>query len=247
MGIWSFWKFGLVYQSVSAAFAGLAGNFIKYFVRYRPAVSKPYDMWGHRRGSRFILFSNRYFSWFSKKYSFVQYFNNALRSFYNGYFSMGKNKKYFCFRENRAISPICFSSRNLDYFSIKKLFTYKAAASYTVEAAAVMSLVLLVLCTLIQNAYRIHDETCGAMALQQRVEKLRHQEKGDRINIEREQRVSRLLSKEWRLETSVNRNTVKGEIQNNGWSIKLETEIYDPENFMRMISIFDNGEKKDGN
>ena len=84
-------------------------------------------------------------------------------------------------------------------------------------------------------------------ALQQRVEKLRHQEKGDRINIEREQRVSRLLSKEWRLETSVNRNTVKGEIQNNGWSIKLETEIYDPENFMRMISIFDNGEKKDGN
>ena len=174
MGIWSFWKFGLVYQSVSAAFAGLAGNFIKYFVRYRPAVSKPYDMWGHRRGRRFILFSNRYFSWFSKKYSFVQYFNNALRSFYNGYFSMGKNKKYFCFRKNRAISPICFSSRNLDYFSIKKLFTYKAAASYTVEAAAVMSLVLLVLCTLIQNAYRIHDETCGAASPPFAVKPLRH-------------------------------------------------------------------------
>lgn len=110
-----------------------------------------------------------------------------------------------------------------------------------------MSLVLLVLCTLIQNAYRIHDETCGAMALQQRVEKLRHQEEGDRINIERGQRISRLLSKEWQLETSVNRNIVKGEIKNNEWSINLETEIYDPENFMRMISIFDNEEKKDGN
>ena len=50
------------------------------------------------------------------------------------------------------------------------------AASYTIETACVMAVFCMALVVLIQQAYRLHDETKSGMVLQLAVEQARHQE-----------------------------------------------------------------------
>lgn len=69
-----------------------------------------------------------------------------------------------------AIFTVPYSRVDLDGDFMKK----RLAGSYTIEAAFVMALVLWAVLFSVQAAYRLRDETVGAMVLQGASEYLRH-------------------------------------------------------------------------
>lgn len=122
--------------------------------------------------------------------------------------------------------------------------------SYTIEAAFVMAIVLWAVVFSIQAAYRLRDETVGAMALQGAAERLRH---GEDEAPETAEAAGLGLAghpfswKQYMINMSITGNSLTGRtVKANGfggtWSLEIEQEIYDPENFLRMTAIFDREE-----
>ncbi len=60
------------------------------------------------------------------------------------------------------------------------------SGSYTVEMAYIMAVFCMVMVVLVQQAYRIHDETKSGMKLQEAVEQMRHDEDDQTKEIEKE-------------------------------------------------------------
>ncbi len=91
-------------------------------------------------------------------------------------------------------------------------------ASYTVEAAGVMAVVLLTVMVLLNQAFYVRTETVGEFAIHEEVERERH-----------------LIS-----------NIDEGEIsrQSGGgrWRIEIISPVFRPENFLRMWSLLEGAE-----
>jgi len=109
----------------------------------------------------------------------------------------------------------------------------RLAGSYTIEAAFIMALVLWAVLFSVQAAYRLRDETVGAMALQGASEYLRH---GEEIAAEEavayaERLAGRPFS--WSGSASGKGGT---------WSLSIRQNEYDPENFLRMCSLLNQEE-----
>lgn len=118
-------------------------------------------------------------------------------------------------------------------------------ASYTVEAAIVMAILLWAVSFSIQEAYRLRDEVTGAMALGEAVERLRHNE-SDEVGKAAEWAVRRAGTPfswkeyEFRLEMSGTPFTgkrVHALGKGGRWSLEIEENVFDPENFLRLISL----------
>ena len=87
------------------------------------------------------------------------------------------------------------------------------AASYTVEAAGVMAVVLFTIMILMGQALRISGETRGMFQLHEQVERVRH---------EPERKDDRKIS-------------IQSE--GNGWNLEITAPVFRPENFLRMWSL----------
>ena len=112
----------------------------------------------------------------------------------------------------------------------------RLAGSYTIEAAFVMALVLWAVLFSVQAAYRLRDETVGAMALQGASEYLRHGEEirpfswsGYKFIIEEKR-------------TALMGRSVSASGKGGTWSLLIRQNEYDPENFLRMCSLLNQEE-----
>lgn len=103
-------------------------------------------------------------------------------------------------------------------------------ASYTVEASFIMAIVLFTMVSLIQFAYRQCRQTNGNMRLEEMVEVLRHRETipGDSLSVD---------TVPYQIEAERGLLTVSGHVSGDGWSLNIESGIYEPEEFMRLLTL----------
>ncbi|MFR3730771.1 TadE/TadG family type IV pilus assembly protein [Lacrimispora sp.] len=126
----------------------------------------------------------------------------------------------------------------------------RVSGSFTVEAAFVMAIVLWALLLSIQAAYRIRDQTVGAMALQEAVQRLRHNESEmpEEAVAWAEKRAGTPFSwKRYGFELKTTGNPLTGNRVNASaaggrWKLSLEQKVFDPENFLRMMTLTDQEE-----
>lgn len=133
------------------------------------------------------------------------------------------------------------------YMDMKRI---RLRGSYTVEAAFVMAVVLWAIMVSIQAAYCLRDETAGAMALQEAVLQLSHGE-----DMEPEEAAARGMERagqpfsweDYEFQMKVRGNVLTGRKieaigRGGSWKLELEQKVFDPENFLRMISLLDQEE-----
>ena len=103
-----------------------------------------------------------------------------------------------------------------------------------------MAVFCLVMVVLIQQAYRLHDETKSGMELQEAVEMVRHDEddRAQELAQEVDERAGLLFSMDstgLQIEKGVN-GEICGERQGGPWGLKITSGIYEPEEFLRKIA-----------
>lgn len=126
----------------------------------------------------------------------------------------------------------------MDMIGIRR--KHSLPASCTVEASYVMAIVILSLALLIRTAYEQCRETTGVMRLQHIVEFVRCQEDGQQKEFSFQDISGNALRKV---------DTVYGTAAGSDWKKEIESDVYEPENRMRMLTIFDNmaeGDRDDG-
>ena len=89
----------------------------------------------------------------------------------------------------------------------------KAPASYTIEAAGVMAVVLFTKMVLLNQAFHVHAETTGCFIVHETVERERH-----KIENQDEPEITR-------------------QAQGVRWSLELTASVFCPEELMRMWSL----------
>ncbi|WP_124068347.1 hypothetical protein [Clostridium sp. E02] len=122
--------------------------------------------------------------------------------------------------------------------------------SYTIEAAFVMSIVLWAMLVSIQAAYCIRDEVVGSMAMAESVQRLRHNESespGDADNWAKNRAGKPFSWKEYEYNIQMSGNPITGRKVNafgraGRWNLLIEQSVFDPENFLRMVTLLDQEE-----
>lgn len=113
-----------------------------------------------------------------------------------------------------------------------------------------MAMVLWALLFSIQAAYRLRDEVVGAMAVQEAVERLRHNEteKAEDAPLWASKRAGSPFSwKQYEFNVRLSGNPITGRKitaagAGGSWRLDLEHDVFDPENFLRLISLIDQEE-----
>lgn len=122
--------------------------------------------------------------------------------------------------------------------------------SYTVEAAFVMAVVLWVLLVSIQAGYRLRDQTVGSMAFAEAAQRLRHneteqQEEALSWAAKRAGQPFSCRQYDFSIELSGNPITgqsVKGSVGAGSWEMEFKQGVFDPEDFLRRLTLFDQEE-----
>lgn len=115
-------------------------------------------------------------------------------------------------------------------------------ASLTLEAAAVVSILLLSIGVLIRQAGVIHDETVGAMTVHEAVEKSRHErrEPAERTaEFFRRQGGIRLQHADWSLSLKEAGTKRTGTAKGGDWHKEIEMKEFRPETFLRQITLIE--------
>lgn len=98
--------------------------------------------------------------------------------------------------------------------------------SYTVEAAAVMGIVLMSLSILLQTALRWKTDAVGIMKLHETVEYMRYHKGQSSVSVPG-----------YQVFVTADGKKVSGEYRGNKSTVKIEHDLYEPEEFIRMISL----------
>ena len=98
--------------------------------------------------------------------------------------------------------------------------------SYTVEAAAVMGAVLLAVCLFFQTAFTWRADTVGAMKLQETVVYLRYTKKDTSLSYPA-----------YHVSAFGKGKKAEGKYQGKRKKLTIEWDRYEPESFIRMISL----------
>ncbi|WP_313074194.1 hypothetical protein [Lacrimispora sp.] len=123
--------------------------------------------------------------------------------------------------------------------------------SFTVEAAIVMAVVLWALLVSIQAAYRVRDKTAGAMAVQEAVQRVRHNESEpleEAVTWAEKRAGKPFYWERYEFDLKLSGNPITGKkvkaVATGGkWKLSLEQDVFDPENFIRMMTLLDQEEK----
>lgn len=129
--------------------------------------------------------------------------------------------------------------------------------SYTVEAAVIMSIFCLMTAVVIRQAYKLHDETVGKMALHEQVERARRLSSWEReqelAEIEgkaAKRKITRFSFEDFHLQLRKQRGKIvgKSEAREPGrqWNMEIEAGIFEPEAFLRKIEAAKQLEGRDG-
>lgn len=148
-----------------------------------------------------------------------------------------------------GISPFFDSGRNLDCTFVmgNNQERYECAgggrevsASFTVEAAFVMAIVLFVMGFVIKKSYILYDEVTGAMILEESLENTRYNEAdaemGKYFAKKGEQQGNpRLWLGQYEIIITETDGWVKGGAGAGGWQTQIEMRRHDPKRFLRRI------------
>lgn len=113
--------------------------------------------------------------------------------------------------------------------------------SYTVEASFIMSLILFVMLTLIQSAYRLRDETVSVMVLQEMTEIIRHDEENlgmaEYKGIAAKKAGHMFSFSEVKFDFQPVLSRVNSSVKGGDWGMELQMGKFLPEEFMRMMTL----------
>lgn len=142
-------------------------------------------------------------------------------------------------KEDSSLPPVPFAGRNLDGAVMKE----GIRGSYTVEASFVMAITLWVIVSCIQYAYLLHDQTAGAMVLQELMEIARHDEEGRTMD-ELAANGKRLAGNPFSLpeyDFRMNQTvmSVHGSVRAGVWEMEIRMKKFNPEEFLRMTTLFE--------
>ncbi len=123
-------------------------------------------------------------------------------------------------------------------------------ASFTIEATFVMAVIFWAIMIIIQAAYNLHDETVGAIILHSAVERLCHSESENSDEIcasIKNSGVRPLIWKDYEIQMDLKGNMLTGKkvqaaAKGGTWGFDLEVKVFDPENFLRLISLLNQEE-----
>lgn len=165
-----------------------------------------------------------------------------LRTFSLRYFWSGADGCHVCRRREREKDqdpiPAFFAACGaLSESPVEKF----CSASFTVEAALVLTVVLFTIGATIQNAYYLHDTVTGSMILEETLEKVRYGTGGDeevkRLAEEGEALGSpRLWLGTYRLEISESEKCAEGSAAAGDWKQQMEIAEFQPETILRKYS-----------
>lgn len=113
---------------------------------------------------------------------------------------------------------------------MRKYANVRMAASFTVEVSYVMAMVIFALAMLVRTAYSQCVETTEVMKLHWRVEQLRYREEDQEKALDNGQ-VSKSSEK------------VEGYIHLEGWEKEITAGVHQPEEALRLITIFEPDEE----
>lgn len=133
-------------------------------------------------------------------------------------------------KSKNSISAIFAADGNLVGVFMKKL-----SGSYTVEAAFVMSAVLLVMSALIRFAYLQCRQTTGVMRLHEMVEIMAHREQGEeRWNLD---------SAAYEIYVERKGGRIEGRILGDGWERTIQSRVFEPEEWIRKSTLLPESEE----
>ena len=160
---------------------------------------------------------------------------------------LGRIKRSFRKRNENSVPAIPGSGSS---FSSDILRPGKLEGSYTVEAALIMSAVIMVLWLMIQRAYVLHDQVTGSMILHEAVE-LSVQEKNPELSRTAGLGVEALdglfTFSGSRMQLSRNGDAIEGSASCGQWSRKIQIKEYQPQEFLRKITLLEELGERDGN
>lgn len=147
-----------------------------------------------------------------------------------------------CKRERGAeiknsFSAVSFAGRYVDSISIKPQ-AKSFPASFTVEAALVMAVVLWALGFMIKQTYILYDQVSGSMILQEAVENTRYAPAGcgeDFASMGKTQGNPRLWLGEYHITIRETGSKVKGTALAGNWQSEIVMKANRPERFLRRI------------
>lgn len=111
---------------------------------------------------------------------------------------------------------------------------------FTVEAAILLGIILILYGFLIQYAVRLHGEVTGAMILEEALERARYGT-GDQQEIDRLEEWaesmgnSGLSTDEYRLEIHAGNGRTTGKVEAGSWSFSMETDTFQAGEFLRRL------------
>lgn len=111
-------------------------------------------------------------------------------------------------------------------------------ASFTVEAALVMAVVLWALGFMIKQTYILYDQVSGSMILQEAVENTRYAPAGcggEFASVGERQGNPRLWMGEYHITIKETGSKVKGTALAGSWQSEIEMKVNRPERFLRRI------------
>lgn len=235
MGLRTFWKYGMVLKSLQGRENGLEGiglwdGNLPVFTYCQQDNRRSY--W---RGRRVFFCYYRYLFGRMEKCAVILWRGDILRILLYGNYGMEYGKMRRCKEKNSSVSALPSADRDMAGDCVMRL-----SASYTIEAAYVMAVVLIALVTMILGAYHIHDETAGAMAVQEAVEKSSYLEEVW-TGKENDEIRKVYLKDSYHVQVKQNGKNITGIGTGMRWSLEIQRKKYEPEGFLRLISIVQEG------
>lgn len=113
-----------------------------------------------------------------------------------------------------------------------------------------MSIVLWAMLVSVQTAYFVRDEVVGSMAMAESAQRLRHNESEspkDADNWAKNRAGNPFSWKEYEYNIRLSGNPITGRKVNafgraGKWNLLIEQNVFDPENFLRMVTLLDQEE-----
>lgn len=187
------------------------------------------------RGGRLVFYHNRAFSGAVGKYNACSIGTFSLLPVLPGPFCRFISQSKIGRKNEASFSSVSDTGRTLDHISLR---TYPAM--FTVEAALLFGMILLLYGFLIQYSVRRYHEVTWAIILEETIEQARYGN-GNRQEIKKlEDRAGVMgntgLSPEaYRLEIQVENGRTTGKAKAGAWSLSMETDTFRAAEFLRRL------------
>lgn len=184
-----------------------------------------------------VFSGNRHVCPVANKFGTIVLWVAVWKFLWDGFDVMGEMEGSFREREKDTFSSFCMDSQflagiSLRYIGVIKEIMKKLEGSYTIEATVIMAVVLFSMVTLLQAAYSQCRRVNGTMRMHGMIERLRYKESES-------DEVLSLDSQAYQIEVKRHKSHVEGLVLGDDWSLSIENQVFEPEEFMRMLTLIE--------